>query len=167
MVSPPFLREIDSVLSQLHGAGEHIDNDVDIIIVELGINDWDRADRYFHTMEALIRSLLACLCPSSIFPRYPLNRISRADPKAPAVLFAEAFTIFLPQLSTGADMHLGLANYYDTPLLSTRNWLLQPILENDSLKDVYFFGDRSVQILRLGLIEVLTLGAQGWYGQAQ
>ncbi|KAI5474708.1 hypothetical protein MNV49_002553 [Pseudohyphozyma bogoriensis] len=124
--------EVEHVVGAVPGRGsdyfnachaEHIDTDVDLIIIELGINDWQRADMYFHDMEALLRAVLSY-------------------PNQPAVMLAESFTIALPSLSTGTDSHLGLANYYDVPALSLRNWLLPAVMDNPSLKDTYFFGDR-------------------------
>lgn len=69
-----------------------------------------------------------------------LLRALLSYPNSPAIILAESFTIALPQLSTGTDNHFGLANYFDVPMFSLRNWLLPKVLEEPALKDVYFFG---------------------------
>lgn len=63
-------------------------------------------------------------------------------PSQPAIIFAESFSLTLPRLQAGADAHLGVAQYYDLPVISLRNWLLPELLRDPRKKTDYFFGDR-------------------------
>ena len=63
-------------------------------------------------------------------------------PSQPAIIFAESFSLTLPALQAGADAHLGVAQYYNLPVISLRNWLLPELLRDPSRKDDYFFGNR-------------------------
>lgn len=78
-------------------------------------------------------------------------------------MFAESFSLTLPKLSSGSDAHIGVANYYDIPVISLRNWLLPELLVDPSKKTDYFFGDRDgtgqhMDFLHIGIDGHAALG---------
>jgi len=87
---------------------EHIDDDVDMVIIELGIND-QRNEKFAIAYEQLLRSLLTL-------------------PNKPAVVNLQVIALRYDQISTGEDLHLPIAAYYDTPVVNLRNFLLPHIL---------------------------------------
>ena len=101
---------------------EHIDPDVDIIFIELGIND-QRNEAQAEAYEWLLRALLAL-------------------PTRPAVIHVQTFGLIFQMLTTGGDLHTAIAQYYDNPIISLRNVLLPHILAQKDPIDVikYWFG---------------------------
>ncbi|KIJ41190.1 hypothetical protein M422DRAFT_255694 [Sphaerobolus stellatus SS14] len=99
--------------------GEHIDNDVDLVIVELMIND-QRLERNAQAYEWLLRGLLEL-------------------PKKPAVLNIHTIGLSFEFISTGGDFHTPIAEYYDSPVISVRNVLAHHIYKHSKL-DEYYFG---------------------------
>ncbi|KAJ7160192.1 hypothetical protein C8R46DRAFT_1107294 [Mycena filopes] len=87
---------------------EHIDADVDVVVVELAIND-QRGEVLAQSYEYLVRMLLGL-------------------PNAPAVVNLQIMALALSVITTGGDLHTAIAMYYDTPIVSVRNFLLPHIL---------------------------------------
>ncbi|KAG9094353.1 CRISPR-associated endonuclease/helicase Cas3 [Ceratobasidium sp. UAMH 11750] len=92
---------------------EHIDEDVDLVIIEMAIND-QRNDVFAQTYEWLIRTLLSL-------------------PNKPAVVNAQVIALSFDTITMGGDLHTGVAEYYDIPTISLRNFGLYHILENPHL----------------------------------
>ncbi|KAB5593862.1 hypothetical protein CTheo_2714 [Ceratobasidium theobromae] len=92
---------------------EHIDQDVDLVIIEMAIND-QRNELFAQTYEWLVRMLLAL-------------------PNKPAVINAQVIALSFDTISMGGDLHAGVAEYYDLPTVSLRNVVLHHILENPHL----------------------------------
>lgn len=87
---------------------EHIADDPDLVLIELGINDLLQLDivpKYEH----LVRSVLEL-------------------DSAPAVLNIETFTTLFPSLVSSSALHGDVLAYYDVPSLSIRDILLPRIL---------------------------------------
>ncbi|KZV89861.1 hypothetical protein EXIGLDRAFT_838243 [Exidia glandulosa HHB12029] len=97
---------------------EHIDDDADIVLTEFAIND-QRYDFNAESFEWLLRQLLEL-------------------PKRPAVINIQTFGLAYQQLTTGGDLHIAAANYYDTPLISLRNALLPQLLDTREAGPNYF-----------------------------
>ncbi|KZT55632.1 hypothetical protein CALCODRAFT_509987 [Calocera cornea HHB12733] len=98
--------------------GSHIDEDVDLVLVELSIND-QRGNRLMENAlawETLVRALLEL-------------------PNAPAVISTSTFALqFIQGLGVGGDVHLGVANYYDIPVISLRNPILPYLFADPGLE---------------------------------
>ena len=101
---------------------EHMDPDMDIIFIELAIND-QRVEEQAEAYEWLLRALLAL-------------------PTKPAVIHVQTFGLIFQMLTTGGDLHTGIAQYYDNPIISIRNVLLPHILAQKDPIDVikHWFG---------------------------
>ncbi|KZV78310.1 hypothetical protein EXIGLDRAFT_43979 [Exidia glandulosa HHB12029] len=97
---------------------EHVDDDADIIFTEFAVND-QRNEPNAESFEWLLRQLLEL-------------------PKRPAVINVQTFGLGYAQLTTGGDVHIAFANYYDAPLISLRNALLPQLLETRSAAPSYF-----------------------------
>ncbi|KEP55010.1 putative capsule structure designer protein [Rhizoctonia solani 123E] len=97
---------------------EHIDENVDLVIIELAINDI-RNEAAAMTYEWLVRFLLQL-------------------PNKPAVINAHAFSIHFEYLATGGDYHLPVAQYYDIPVVNLRHVLLNNVLEHENLVHEFF-----------------------------
>ncbi|GJJ12747.1 hypothetical protein Clacol_006992 [Clathrus columnatus] len=82
--------------------GEHLDEDVDLVLIELAIND-QRLESNANAYEWLLRGVLEL-------------------PKRPAVI----------------NLQVTSAQYYDTPILSIRNFLVPYILKHAELDEYYF-----------------------------
>ncbi|KAJ7069380.1 hypothetical protein C8F01DRAFT_1207108 [Mycena amicta] len=87
---------------------EHIDEDVDLVVLEMAIND-QRHELVAQTFELLLRSLLEL-------------------PQKPAVLHLQIMALSFNAITLGGDLQTALAMYYDTPIISVRNFLLPHIL---------------------------------------
>ncbi|KAF8587434.1 hypothetical protein K439DRAFT_1407534 [Ramaria rubella] len=98
--------------------GEHIDEDVDLVIVELLIND-QRLESNALAYEWLIRGLLSL-------------------PHNPAVINLHTIGLSFEFITTGGDLHTPIAEYYDSPVISVRNMLTHHILKNAHLDEYYF-----------------------------
>ncbi|RSH82182.1 hypothetical protein EHS25_006115 [Saitozyma podzolica] len=92
---------------------EHIPEDVDLVIVELAIND-EVLLRNMDSYELLVRSILDL-------------------PRKPAILNLNVFALMFAQVANGGDLHSGIAQYYDLPILSLRNVFLHEALANVSV----------------------------------
>ncbi|KZT33438.1 hypothetical protein SISSUDRAFT_1054222 [Sistotremastrum suecicum HHB10207 ss-3] len=99
---------------------EHIDPDVDIVVVEMAIND-RRFEWLAEAYEYLIRELLVL-------------------PNKPAIINLQVMALVFPQITMGGDLELAVAMYYDTPVVNVRNLLLPHILRSNSgAMDDYWF----------------------------
>ncbi|ORY23426.1 hypothetical protein BCR39DRAFT_549216 [Naematelia encephala] len=87
---------------------EHIPEDSDLVLVELGINDLIEMD-VIHSYERMVRGLL------------------EMDSK-PAVINIETFSTLFPTLLSSSAFHHGVAAFYDMPSLSIRDVLMPRIL---------------------------------------
>lgn len=61
-------------------------------------------------------------------------------PSQPAVLLVNTFALMFDSISMGGDLNLGNAQFYDVPVLSTRNAVLPFALANHSLLAEWFGG---------------------------
>ncbi|KZO90804.1 hypothetical protein CALVIDRAFT_489907 [Calocera viscosa TUFC12733] len=92
----------------------HIPEDVDIVLLELSINDRRIDDA--EAWETLVRALLEL-------------------PNKPAVISTSTFALQFSQgLGVGGDLHLGVAQYYDIPVISLRNPLLPYLFSTPALE---------------------------------
>ncbi|RSH94515.1 hypothetical protein EHS25_004318 [Saitozyma podzolica] len=87
---------------------EHIPDDSDLVLVELGINDLVDTEVY-GAYEHLIRSLL------------------ELDSK-PAIINVEVFSTLFPSLISASALHQDVAAFYDIPSISLRDILMRRIL---------------------------------------
>ncbi|KAF8742138.1 hypothetical protein RHS02_03529, partial [Rhizoctonia solani] len=92
---------------------EHIDENVDLVIIEMAINDL-RNEAAAMTYEWLLRFLLQL-------------------PNKPAIISAHVFSIHFEYLATGGDYHLPVSQYYDIPVVNLRHVLLNNVLEHENL----------------------------------
>ncbi|KZS87476.1 hypothetical protein SISNIDRAFT_491045 [Sistotremastrum niveocremeum HHB9708] len=92
---------------------EHIDEDVDLVVVELAIND-QRREELAHAYEYLLRSLLIL-------------------PKNPAIINLQTMGLHGWEISMGGDLEMAIAMYYDTPVINIRNVLLPYLLQHREL----------------------------------
>ncbi|AAW41092.1 CAP64 gene product - related [Cryptococcus deneoformans JEC21] len=99
--------------------GEHLPDDMDLVFIELAIND-EVLTRNINSYELLVRSLLDL-------------------PNGPAVMNFQIFALKFNTVTNGGDMHHGIAQFYDTPVLSLRNAAYNFILQNESLIPEYFY----------------------------
>ncbi|CAE6469557.1 unnamed protein product [Rhizoctonia solani] len=97
---------------------EHIDENVDLIVLELGINDL-RNEAAAISYEWLVRFLLQL-------------------PNKPAIINVHAFSLHFEYLATGGDYHLPVAQYYDIPFVNLRHVLLNNVLEHENLVHEFF-----------------------------
>ncbi|QRW05670.1 capsule structure designer protein [Ceratobasidium sp. AG-Ba] len=98
---------------------EHIDEEVDLVIIEMAIND-PRNDVFAQSYEWLVRMLLEL-------------------PNKPAVVNAQVIALSFDTISMGGDLHTGVAEYYDLPTVSLRNVALYHVLENPELdRDMFY-----------------------------
>ncbi|WVR08401.1 hypothetical protein IAU60_005456 [Kwoniella sp. DSM 27419] len=92
---------------------EHMPPDVDLVIVELGIND-EVLLQNLNNFELLLRGL--------------------ADmDHQPAILNLQVFALMFPLTANGGDLHFGVAQFYDVPTVSIRNPLLPQVMQNLTL----------------------------------
>ncbi|GFZ43067.1 hypothetical protein JCM24511_00785 [Saitozyma sp. JCM 24511] len=91
---------------------EHIPEDVDLVVIELAVNDEPQV-YVQESYERLVRSLLDL-------------------PRKPAVLNLQVFQLMFSQILGGGDQHMGVAQYYDLPVISLRNAVLPAALGNAS-----------------------------------
>jgi len=115
---------------------EHIPDDVDLVVIELAIND-QRLERLAEAYNNLIRGLFHL-------------------PNQPAVINLQIMALSFATITMGGDLHLAVAQYYDTPVVSVRNMLLPHILQttgfnsSDTSVTSYWFhhnhGDDSVDL---------------------
>ncbi|OXG45645.1 hypothetical protein C359_00332 [Cryptococcus neoformans Bt120] len=99
--------------------GEHLPDDMDLVLIELAIND-EVLIRNINSYELLVRSLLDL-------------------PNAPAIMNLQVFALNFNTITNGGDMHLGIAQFYDLPVISLRNAAYRSVLQNESLIPEYFF----------------------------
>ncbi|OWZ35371.1 hypothetical protein C343_01038 [Cryptococcus neoformans C23] len=98
---------------------EHVPADLDLIFIEQAIND-ELLIQNINSYELLVRGLLDL-------------------PTSPAIVNLEVFALMFKTITLGGDLHQGIAQFYDLPVLSLRNALLNDMLKNDSLINEYFF----------------------------
>ncbi|QRV76772.1 GDSL-like lipase/acylhydrolase family protein [Ceratobasidium sp. AG-Ba] len=97
---------------------EHIDEEVDLVIIEMAINDL-RGEDSAKSYEWLMRLLLS-----------QTNR--------PAIISTHVFSVHFEYLATGGDNHLAVAQYYDIPYINLRHVLLNNVLEHENLIPEFF-----------------------------
>lgn len=100
---------------------EHIRQNADFVIIELGINDL-LSDDHMRNIESILRTVLSF-------------------PSKPAIVMTASFSL-MGKMTMGADGHLPVAQYYDVPVISIRNALL-PILQRypEKVKDYFIYFD--------------------------
>ena len=59
-------------------------------------------------------------------------------PNSPAILALHVPALSFSQIALGGDVHFGPAQFYDVPMLSLRNAIMDDIFANSSLADHYF-----------------------------
>ncbi|CCO27835.1 hypothetical protein BN14_01823 [Rhizoctonia solani AG-1 IB] len=84
---------------------EHIDEDVDLVIIEMAIND----QRHVATLQYTVT--YSCI----------------------AVVSAQVIALSFDTITMGGDLHTGVNEYYDIPTVSLRNVVLYHVLENAHL----------------------------------
>ncbi|ODN99353.1 hypothetical protein L198_03195 [Cryptococcus wingfieldii CBS 7118] len=99
--------------------GEHLPEDMDLVFIELAIND-EVLLRNINSYELLVRSLLDL-------------------PRHPAIMNLQVFALEFNTVTNGAEMHTGVAQSYDLPVLSLRNALYHEVLKNASLVNELFW----------------------------
>ncbi|ODN94804.1 hypothetical protein L198_04951 [Cryptococcus wingfieldii CBS 7118] len=97
---------------------EHIPQETDLVFLELSIND-ELLLKNFESYENLIRGVLDM-------------------PNHPAILNLQVFALVFKQLALGGDIHEGVSQFYDIPIISLRGAILHDILANASLVPEYF-----------------------------
>lgn len=97
---------------------EHIDENVDLVIIELAINDL-RGEYSAISYEWLVRHLLEL-------------------PNKPAIVNAHVFSTHFEYLATGGDFHLPVSQYYDLPVVNLRHVLINHVLEHENLIHEFF-----------------------------
>ncbi|TXT11073.1 hypothetical protein VHUM_01824 [Vanrija humicola] len=93
---------------------EHIPTDVDLVLVELGINDLNHL-RVVAKYELLVRSVLEL-------------------DSAPAIVNIETFTTLFHELISSSAMHNDVLAYYDIPSLSIRDVLLPRLMADPDVQ---------------------------------
>lgn len=110
---------------------EHIDKDVDLVILEIAINDQRSVLR-----SRTIQLILLFYCPttthrgySNVYPYYRYDKFAEANewllralldlPKRPAILNLQTMALMFDQITTGGDLHIGLMNYYGESVVPT------------------------------------------------
>ncbi|GJJ16093.1 hypothetical protein Clacol_010372 [Clathrus columnatus] len=94
--------------------GEHLDEDVDLVLIELAIND-QRLESNANAYEWLLRGVLEL-------------------PKRPAVINLQTMTLLFEQISMGGDLHIRFLR----AILCIRNFLVPYILKHAELDEYYF-----------------------------
>ncbi|KZS87480.1 hypothetical protein SISNIDRAFT_535850 [Sistotremastrum niveocremeum HHB9708] len=125
---------------------EHIDEDVDLVLVELGINDIRRAE-LTTAFEYLLRSLLVL-------------------PKNPAIINLQAMSLHPSEMAPGGDPELATAMYYDVPSVNIRNVLLPHLLQHPELESEltrHWFSHTDEK----GRVDLKHLNAQGHRSMAE
>ncbi len=100
---------------------EHIDKDVDLVILEIAIND-GRSVLSYSTASFLTNPPPTHQGYSNIYPCYRFDKFAEANewllralldlPKKPAILNLQTMALMFDQISTGGDLHTALMNYY-------------------------------------------------------
>ncbi|KAE9392193.1 hypothetical protein BT96DRAFT_979539 [Gymnopus androsaceus JB14] len=62
-----------------------------------------------------------------------LIRALRVLPKKPAIINLQIMALMFSTITMGGDLHMAIAQYYDTPVISMRNVLLPQILQTTEL----------------------------------
>ncbi|KZT55616.1 hypothetical protein CALCODRAFT_343313 [Calocera cornea HHB12733] len=108
---------------------EMLPDNVDIVFVELSVNDFREVEAAIQ-YETLIRSLLSL-------------------PSKPAVVAISTFALLFSEgISTGGDIHLGVAEYYDVPVISLRNFAVPKLMDDYSTENHLFWNERDGLDLR-------------------
>ncbi|EJT99476.1 hypothetical protein DACRYDRAFT_23620 [Dacryopinax primogenitus] len=108
---------------------EMLPDNVDLVFVELSINDFREVDAAIE-FETLVRSLLSL-------------------PSRPAVVVLSTFALMFSEgISTGGDIHLGVAEYYDIPVISLRNTVLPHLMHDYNVENNIFWNERDGLDLR-------------------
>lgn len=110
---------------------KHIPNDLDIIFIEFSINDASIYPTYkgngnikvTQHMESLIRNLLQM-------------------PNKPAIIFVSFYIFGHGHYFNGQEAHLPVVNYYDIPMISTKNVFFDYLNRNPDNNDIIFYQDQ-------------------------
>ncbi|GHJ84941.1 hypothetical protein NliqN6_1343 [Naganishia liquefaciens] len=89
---------------------EHMDEDVDLVMIELGVNDVQDITVQME-YELLLRGILAL-------------------PNKPAIINLQTIGLIFDALSQGGDQQLGVSQYYDVPTITIRSLILPIIFNN-------------------------------------
>ncbi|KAJ9106092.1 hypothetical protein QFC21_001232 [Naganishia friedmannii] len=111
---------------------EHIPEDADLVLIELG-----------STRILVMGMMLTGLCTSdsdiTVQKEYEeLLRGLLALPNKPAVVSMELVGLVFNYLSTGADQHMGVSQYYDVPVVSIRSLILPLIFRDGAVARRFF-----------------------------
>ncbi|KZO90812.1 hypothetical protein CALVIDRAFT_602699 [Calocera viscosa TUFC12733] len=108
---------------------EMLPDNVDLVLVELSVNDFREVEAAIE-FETLMRSLLSL-------------------PSKPAVVLISTFALLFSEgISTGGDIHIGVANYYDIPVISLRNAVLPKLMDDYNVENNVFWNERDGLDLR-------------------
>ncbi|KAJ9121924.1 hypothetical protein QFC24_004506 [Naganishia onofrii] len=97
---------------------EHIPEDVDLVMVELAINDVRHLD-YQVEYEMLVRGILDL-------------------PNKPAIINLHTLGLLFDPITQGGDLHIGIAHYYDLPVINIRSLIFPPILDDYLAAERFF-----------------------------
>ncbi|WWC72366.1 uncharacterized protein I206_106328 [Kwoniella pini CBS 10737] len=122
---------------------EHIPDEVDLVLIELGIND-EALIRNMNTYELLVRGLFDM-------------------PNKPAVLNLQVFALMFQYISNGGDLHDGIAQFYDIPTVSIRNPLLPQVFKNTT-EVRHLFHNRVKDLAWKDPLEEIDLRHLSWQG---
>ncbi|WWC65459.1 uncharacterized protein I303_108077 [Kwoniella dejecticola CBS 10117] len=122
---------------------EHIPDEVDLVLIELGIND-EALIRNMNTYELLARGLFDM-------------------PNKPAILNLQVFALMFQYIGNGGDLHDGVAQFYDIPTVSIRNPLLPQVFKNTT-EVRHLFHNRKKDIAWKDPLEEIDLRHLSWQG---
>ncbi|KAJ9121925.1 hypothetical protein QFC24_004507 [Naganishia onofrii] len=97
---------------------EHIPEDVDLVMIELAINDIRNLNSQVE-YEMLVRGVLDL-------------------PNKPAILNLHTLGLMFDPITQGGDLHLGIAHYYDLPVISLRSLIFPQILDDYLAAERFF-----------------------------
>ncbi|KAJ9096754.1 hypothetical protein QFC21_005024 [Naganishia friedmannii] len=97
---------------------EHIPEDVDLVMIELAINDIRHLNSQVE-YEMLVRGVLDL-------------------PNKPAIINLHTVGLMFDPITQGGDLHLGMAHYYDLPVISLRSLILPPIMDDHLAAERFF-----------------------------
>lgn len=119
---------------------EHIDKDVDLVILEIAIND-GRSVLPLHTISAystpsFLDQPTTHQDDSNIYLCYRFDKFAEANewllralldlPNRPAILNLQTMALMFDQITTGGDLHTALMNYYGasvgSPFYQNQSW---------------------------------------------
>ncbi|KAJ9091210.1 hypothetical protein QFC19_009206 [Naganishia cerealis] len=124
---------------------EHIPEDADLILIELG-RQFCSDDCHIYT--DLPEYVLGINDVRDITVQKEYEELLRgllALPNKPAVVSLEIVGLVFDHLSTGADQHMGVSQYYDIPIVSLRSLILPLIFRDHEVSKQFFSTSREEQ----------------------